>query len=35
MIILNLPFGGSLPQRMVTVMAWGFAIAGGVLKSML
>ena len=27
MIILNLPFGGSLPQRMVTVMAWGFAIA--------
>ena len=27
MIILNLPFGGSLPQRMVTVMTWGFAIA--------
>lgn len=27
MIILNLPFGGSLPQRMVTVMAWGFAMA--------
>ncbi|MGM8870331.1 FUSC family protein [Psychrobacter sp. 2Y5] len=27
MIILNLPFIGSLPQRMVTVMAWGFAMS--------
>lgn len=27
MIILNLPLVGSLPYRLVTVMAWGFAIA--------
>ncbi|MGM8885077.1 FUSC family protein [Psychrobacter sp. 1U2] len=27
MIILNLPFIGSLPQRLVTVMAWGFAMS--------
>jgi len=27
MIILNLPFMGSLPQRLVTVMAWGFAMS--------
>lgn len=27
MIILNLPFVGSLPQRLVTVMAWGFAMS--------
>lgn len=27
MVILNLPFTGSLPQRLVTVMAWGFAMS--------
>ena len=27
MIILNLPFTGTLPQRLVTVMAWGFAMS--------
>ncbi|MGP5063553.1 hypothetical protein ACTXIZ_05140 [Psychrobacter celer] len=27
MIILNLPLVGSLPYRLVTVMAWGFAMA--------
>ncbi|WP_201568198.1 FUSC family protein [Psychrobacter sp. JCM 18900] len=26
MIILNLPFSGGLPHRLVTVMAWGFAM---------
>ena len=26
MIILNLPFAGGLPHRLVTVMAWGFAM---------
>lgn len=27
MVILNLPFTGSLPQRLATVMAWGFAMS--------
>lgn len=27
MIILNLPLAGSLPYRLVTVMAWGFAMS--------
>lgn len=27
MVILNLPFTGTLPQRLVTVMAWGFAMS--------
>ena len=27
MVILNLPFVGSLPYRLVTVMAWGFAMS--------
>lgn len=27
MVILNLPFAGSLPYRLITVMAWGFAMS--------
>lgn len=27
MVILNLPFVGTLPQRLVTVMTWGFAMS--------
>ncbi|WP_350561977.1 FUSC family protein [Psychrobacter sp. CAL346-MNA-CIBAN-0220] len=27
MVILNLPFTGSLPHRLVTVMSWGFAMS--------